>query len=272
MASTIRKFLLSGYAGREAPEVIGGHLAGTITSKPHMAILPMADVGWDWSDGHLMGFAVCLPRDVAEAETGLFQALAHISAKQHPGQRHAESREFSIGLPGGRLWRVVRQPQPTAASLKPERYFGPARKWATVTPIALHRYLRARRNPWRQAEMNQLIAEACVHIGLPRPVAVVPYNGSAIRGSPPAEPSRGEPKWMGWAVTDPLKGRTLTHAIIKFGEPVLGPVVLGTGRFYGLGFCLPIDTKQRQVIWTGWRSRELAGHVLEQRRASKARY
>jgi CRISPR-associated protein Csb2 len=257
VASTIRKFLLSGYEGGEAPEVISGHAEGMITAKPHLAILPLANVGWDWSDGHVMGFALCLPRDAEEGETELFRALAQLSAKQHPHQRHNESRHFSIGLPGGRTWRVVRQPQPVAASLKPERYLGPGRIWATATPIIVDRHLRARRDPWRQAEMMQLIAESCTHIGLPRPAAVLPHNHSAIRGSPAANRARSEPSWMGWTLTDPLRSRTLTHAIVKFAEPVEGPVILGAGRHFGLGVCLPIDRgparspQTTRLRWTG---------------------
>jgi CRISPR-associated protein Csb2 len=31
----------------------------------------------------------------------------------------------------------------------------------------------------------------------------------------------------------------LFHATIEFAEPVAGPVVLGAGRFFGLGLCIP---------------------------------
>jgi len=242
VASSFRRLILSGYGGSQAPEIICGHTAEGITLKPHMAILPMADVGWDWSDGHLMGLAVSLPSDAVEEEAGLFRALESVTAKQQAGKpHHNECRDFSISLPRQRLWRVTRQPQSAAASLKPERYFRASKVWATVTPIVLDRHLRAKGNAWRQAEMAQLISEACALIDLPRPLAVVPSATSAIRGCPPAKRARGEPFWMDWALTEPLKSRTLTHAVVRFSSPVEGPVALGAGRFFGLGLCLPID-------------------------------
>jgi CRISPR-associated protein Csb2 len=31
--------------------------------------------------------------------------------------------------------------------------------------------------------------------------------------------------------------------VIRFPEPVEGPVILGAGRFLGLGLCHPLDAK-----------------------------
>ena len=45
---------------------------------------------------------------------------------------------------------------------------------------------------------------------------------------------------MRWQLPRALDGRFLTHAIIRFSQPVEGPVILGAGRFVGLGLCRPI--------------------------------
>ena len=37
--------------------------------------------------------------------------------------------------------------------------------------------------------------------------------------------------------------RSLVHAVVRFPQPVRGPVVLGAGRFVGLGLCLPLDRR-----------------------------
>jgi CRISPR-associated protein Csb2 len=45
---------------------------------------------------------------------------------------------------------------------------------------------------------------------------------------------------MRWRLPSSLASRFLTHAVIRFSEPVEGPVILGAGRFVGLGLCRPI--------------------------------
>ena len=42
--------------------------SGRATREPHVAIVPLADVGWNYSQGRLMGLALVWPRDVADAE------------------------------------------------------------------------------------------------------------------------------------------------------------------------------------------------------------
>ena len=77
-------------------------------------------------------------------------------------------------------------------------------------------------------------------IGLPKPEMVVPDKHSAIEGSAPAWPSAKSPTWMQWRLPAALSSRQLTHAVIRFTEPVQGPVLLCAGRFVGLGLCRPL--------------------------------
>jgi CRISPR-associated protein Csb2 len=37
------------------------------------------------------------------------------------------------------------------------------------------------------------------------------------------------------------------HAVIQFGAPVEGPLVLGAGRYLGYGLCLPLDRKPNRA-------------------------
>jgi CRISPR-associated protein Csb2 len=41
-----------------------------------------------------------------------------------------------------------------------------------------------------------------------------------------------------------LASRQLTHAVLQFPEPVRGPVLLGVGRFAGLGLCRAHDPEK----------------------------
>ena len=243
-ARALRTAIMSGFRGKPVPEALSGHTVdGQPSTQPHMAIFPLANVGWKWGDGRLMGLAICLPREVSAEDEGLlFQALAEIAIKQDPPEESGSPDcEIGVALPTGDMWRLVRQPEPIGSSLKPSRYLRSARIWATATPIALDRHPKAVGHEAREREIAALIGNSCTRIGLPRPREVVPDRHSAIRGSAPAIASWRLPEWTRWTLPDSLKGRILTHATLEFEEPVAGPVALGAGRYFGLGLCLPID-------------------------------
>lgn len=248
----LRTMLLSGFQGEDAPEVISGHAKdGQPSAQPHMAIFPLAYVGRHFADGHLMGLAICLPRAVADPdEQALFRAIKHLQrARPRQGRGRAAldvEADLVLGLPDGQSWRLVRQPDPQAASLKPERYTATANTWASVTPIVLDRHLRFGRRvnqAQRHAEIVALLRRSCTHIGLPEPRSVVPSRYSTIRASPAARRSPTSPPWMRWNLPGSFAGRQLTHATLTFDQPVQGPVALGAARFFGMGLCLPVELR-----------------------------
>lgn len=241
-ARAIRTAIMSGFNGQPVPEAISGHTNdGRPISLPHMAIFPMANLGWNWSDGRVMGIAVCLPREPARTdELALFQALGEMMRKRGL----AEALEIAVNIPGLGEWRLARQSEPSGSSLQPERYCRQSAVWASALPIALDKHPKAKGNEEIQAEIAGNIADACERIGLPRPALVIPDKHSAIRGAVSAYPSGRSPTWMRWTLPDMLKGRLLTHATVIFKKPIRGPVALGAGRFIGLGLCLPLDPQQ----------------------------
>ena len=180
-----------------------------------------------------MGIALALPRALEDGaapaeEAGLFQALARINIDG------PDRLEIALRLPGGKVWRLQREALPDAKSLRPDRYADTAQVWASVTPIALDRHPKA------EGDVEASITAACERIGLPKPIRVVAGKHAAIRGAPAARPGAGAPDWTSWSLPAPLTGRRLTHAVIEFATPVAGPVLLGAGRFVGLGLCLPV--------------------------------
>ncbi len=255
-AKTLIKTVQAGYGEGRTPAWVSGHAPdGTPLSIPHLAAVPLLDMGWTWSQGRMMGLALVLPRALEAAsrrardpnaartapddeaalleETGLFRALAKQNADNRGGLK------LELRMPGGALWTVTREAAPSPASLKPWRYLKPSRTWASLTPIALDRYPKA------AGDLENIIAEACIRIGLPRPEKIVAGSHSAVTGSVSACRSRRSPAWTGWQLPGALAGRRLTHAVISFAEPVGGPVILGAGRFAGLGLCLRLDGEDR---------------------------
>ena len=55
-------------------------------------------------------------------------------------------------------------------------------------------------------------------------------------------PLVGAPPWTRWKVPESLATRSLIHAAIDFGREIPGPVLLGAGRFTGLGLCRRLES------------------------------
>lgn len=258
VAKTLRDTLLSGYRqiglGDKIPEVLSGHTAdGAPTRAPHLAIVPLSFVGRPYADGHVMGFAfvpptgaklLALPGMEDSTEAKVFhQALRKLTRIDESGRRILEvkspegtphDRAFSIDL------SLTSEPPADKRSLDPALYTRPACIFATVMPIVLDRHLKEK-GAAREEEAAAQIAAACRNIGLPEPKVVIVDKHSAVEGTPSAYPSGNSPRWMNWRLPPSLVSRQLIHAVIHFAEPVDGPVILGAGRFVGLGLCRPIN-------------------------------
>ena len=236
----LRKALMAGYhkagLGDDIPEIVSGHaLDGTPTRHPHLSIAPMAFVGSPYADGRVFGFAVIPPSGDALLRIDGFRAAIEAAAPY----RASEQRRI-LTLQGPPL----REPLHFAPgsehgdgrrSLQTEPYLKESNRWASVTPIVLDRHLKRKDD----AEVRELVARTCEHAGLPcpNPDRIQVGKHSAFRGAPPARPLSGEPPWKRWKLPKSLGSRQLVHAVVDFEQPLCGPVLLGAGRFTGLGLC-----------------------------------
>lgn len=248
VAKTLCDALLCGYKriglADRIPEIVSGHAPdGTPTRAPHIAVIPLAFAGFPYADGHVMGFGLVPPRGSAILGDGDFrEALKKIAPLDPKIERRVLTLKSKEGTPPDRAFCIGLSPtlEPGNRSLVPSLYTARARTFATVTPIALDRHLKEKGEA-RQHEIAVQIAAACRNIGLPEPEAVVADKHSAVEGAPSAYPSGNSPAWMRWRLPHSLASRQITHAVIRFPEPVDGPVLLGAGRFAGLGLCRPLD-------------------------------
>jgi CRISPR-associated protein Csb2 len=248
VARRFREALFSRY-GDEAiavPEVISGHTAdGSPTDRPHMAVLPLADVGQSrYSNGRLMGIGLVFPRELdqelANAERDWMAGVRDASGKTEQwkifDRMMSRITELKLGSLG--VWNLSRTLAPAKKALQPSRWCVAAKRWASATPIVLDRFPKAKTAEDREEEIAAMIASSCVNTGLPAPLRIRLNKHAAVRGAPSAYPSGKAPEWTGWTLPGFLAGRALTHAVIEFADKVEGPVILGAGRFAGLGLCL----------------------------------
>ncbi len=252
VARGIRTALMSGYGQINAaiPVVVSGHdVDGKPTSAPHMAVVPLSFTGFPHADGRVLGFALVAPSNSDLLEDEAFRKVLRKLAPLNDdyGRRVLEVKS-AHGVAANQAFSIKFSPSLEVSaglrSLDPALYTRKARRFATVTPIVLDRYLK-KQGEARIEEISELIVVACVRIGLPRPVAVFPGKHSAVQGAVSAYPSGRGPAWTNWRLPGSLAGRQLTHALIEFAEPVEGPVLLGAGRFLGMGLCRALGGEKR---------------------------
>lgn len=223
----------------EVPELLSGHQPdGAPSQNPHVAVLPLCNVGWAHSTGDVLGFAVVIP-DGADPNQRL-QVLRAIASFSNGGSdSDSDLRRAQLQMSNSMVWHLERAAYPSRVSLRPDRWCGTTTTWASVTPVLLDRFPKQD----ALAEQAEIIAGACRNIGLPEPSEIEFHKHSAINGAVSAYPARGRRERPDWSFPRGSKfaQRPRRHVVLRFAEPVRGPVVLGAGRYHGMGLCLPIS-------------------------------
>ncbi len=257
ISRAVRGALLSGI-GDTPPPLLHGHRSGgspAPAAQPHLAILPLANVGSPYADGVVHGVALVLPRDwSADDRRVLNEALARWRSRS----ASAAQGVLELRLLGGQAIDLEDRGadfDDTGPSTRSRSGAGPilerwfwtrlASRWATVTPIALDRFPGPVAAPDWEERAAATIAASCMHAGLPAPVEVEVVWGPPMRGVPAAGPRGvvrpGAPvRFGGYRAGTSGQVRLCVHARLRFDADVRGPVVLGAGRYAGYGMCLPI--------------------------------
>jgi CRISPR-associated protein Csb2 len=214
------------------PEWITGHKAdGGPSEQDHLAFMPLPYVGSEHADGHLLGLAMAVPRGVpSDEQARCWQGLLFDEVGM---SKPIELRMGKLGL-----WRMeIDDREDREVALRPEVWVTASRRWATVTPISIDRHPKGPRK-WKDVEES--IARACVRTGLPEPVDVALMPASMFIGAPTA---RNFPMLARGLGRDPVQH---THAAITFPVAVVGPILLGAGRYRGYGVCRPCPPPKEQ--------------------------
>jgi CRISPR-associated protein Csb2 len=147
-------------------EFISGKAANRqVTEKSHLAVVPLPDVGHDYADGHLLGIALVSPRNTVLADRQKVREL--LARWELDADTQATNPRLRLLLAGGLEWWVRREDAPALGGLKANVWCKPARRWISVTPVALDRNpgnLRSREHQTREyafEEARRIIAMAC---------------------------------------------------------------------------------------------------------------
>lgn len=226
---------LMGVTPDPPPEVISGHGPdGGPSRRPHVAVIPLAQVGHRHASGELAGFALILPRELSDGDR---QAV--LGALVALVRREGEASILTLRLSRHSEWTLSHVSEPEPWSLRPWRWCRPSREWASVTPVLLDRFPR-KGDPLDQA---RCIEQACVNVGLPAPSSIELSPHSFVRAAPSAAVGRTRDHQPDWSFPrdSSIAHRFRRHVRLEFEREVQGPVLLGAGRYQGMGACLPID-------------------------------
>jgi CRISPR-associated protein Csb2 len=239
------------YADNPPPELLSGHTkSGSPSEQPHLAIVPLPFVGHAHASGELLGVALIFPREADDAQRqSVLRAIGRWEDERRKQQDDylvdAPLLELTLGRAGVIGLERLEGGVESVKTLRGGTWSRSSHAWVTTTPIALDRnpgdlFSRDREAAKIASEAaERSIITACERIGLPTPSYVqvhpsVPLIGTVKARLYPAFPA------------DPKKNqRVKVHARIEFPVRVTGPILLGAGRYYGLGLCLPQPTEAR---------------------------
>jgi len=198
---------------------IHGHPPSKSADDPlHIAIAPLAFVGSKWADGNVLGIAFLLPQKYLHKRSELAATLWQLTNDPRANKLKFGPWEAQLLPPAG-----------NQKSLSPYRWTRKSRRWATITPVIWERH------PRRLQDVASIVELMLKNANLPRAVSyrAVPY--SPLKGVPASKDFLLSPRWKG----------LITHMVLKFEKPIPGPVLLGRGKYFGLGFFAPLPEESK---------------------------
>lgn len=211
VACALKSAVLSVWS--DAPDWVHGHSELQRPFQPG-CFVGLPNVFSPHPDSAILGVGVAAPPRASVNEiAGLQRALNQISHLTVAGGRRLEFRRTADrrATLHEHRWRA----SPNGAKV-----------WATVFPAVSDRH----------GEITAgSVGRWCDHAGLPQPAETIISRVPILPGAVDMHPSevvvpRHQPS-----------RKPYRHIQVRFDEPVLGPVVLGSSRTFGLGLCKPLE-------------------------------
>jgi CRISPR-associated protein Csb2 len=209
------------------PVALHGHDA---PGRPHVAFLALPDVGHSHADSRLLGMAVAIPELPDVERRAIVRGV--LSATRVDDDEGHGGRAFHLEVP--RLGEVVLTYRPGLVrpwALDPRRWRQGSDQWVSATPVVLDRYPR-------HGDIEAEIVRSCLAAGLPEPDDLVVSTSPLVTGGVRLRP-RDLPKHA--------QSRIYRHVSLHFPRRVAGPVLLGAGRYLGIGLLAPVLAAQPGV-------------------------
>ena len=211
------------------PDALHGH-GEPARGRPHVAFLALPDVGHPHADGHLLGMSVAIPDLPHDQLRSIVRAVL-----DGPRLRRSDDgdgrRALELRVPRLGSFELEYQPglvRPWGA--RPERWRQGSQRWVSVTPVVLDRFPRRNR-------VEAEIARSCRVVGLPEPSEVTVSPSPLVEGGIRLRPGD---------LPEHLRGRLFRHVELVFPHRVAGPLLLGAGRYLGIGLLAPVANPEER--------------------------
>lgn len=239
LARALRGALLEQHGGAGLSATLSGHADSAPAEQAHVAFVPLPFVGHEQADGAIMGCALVLPLELPAGDRELLMRLVAKWEKERSDARG------NLTLAGGSLPPVtIRRVDVSAKrSLSPGLWCRASTRFVTATPIALDKNpgnLRSNQDGTaRRAalEAQRSIGEACLRMVGVRPASVEVSLAPLLPGAQHVR------HFLPWPGRPGRTQRVRVHADIRFEDRVCGPLLIGAGRYFGLGLCLPVNDR-----------------------------
>lgn len=245
VAGISRQFRRALMAAADQPvaQILSGHEAdGGPSAQAHLAVVPLPFVGAKFADGAVLGLALVLPTTATPKDRdAVLRAVGKLERENVDGQTDPPVIPLRLGEAGVLELQRVDWGEPRNATLRASVWSHRARRWATASPVALDRNpgdlhdARPERRALAFREATASVVDAVQRIGLPSPLEVDVVRSCVLPGT--AKPV----KFPRFPADSTRTQRVLVHVRLAFAEPVRGPIVIGAGRFHGLGLFRPVE-------------------------------
>jgi len=216
----LRRAVMSATAN-PLPDALHGHGAD---GRPHVAFLALPNADNPQADGHLLGMAVAIP-DLPEAERRAIVRGVLVGMRSSVADPGSDTRTLRLNVP--KIGEVDLTYEPGLIrpwGIRPERWRQGSDHWVSVTPVILDRYPH-------NGDVEQEIARSCVQVGLPRPRDIVVSTAPLVAGGIRMRPGD---------LPEQARGKLFRHVELRFDRKVAGPILLGAGRYLGVGLLAPL--------------------------------
>lgn len=209
------------------PGTLSGHAEnGDPLDIPHLAFvaLPFVHSVQRHADGAIKGLGILVPREAdREASTLLARGLLQLE-------------QAGLRIPGIGSWhlREVPMDDPPLATLDSRTWTAAARIWTTATPMVFGHFPKAKNGGEPGVVLESL---RLAGIDSSAVVEIAVGRHSPLYGALPS--------WCFKTHRDRAEGkeprRWIRHVTIHFDRPIVGPLVLGSLRYFGLGLMRPLE-------------------------------
>lgn len=214
-----------------------GRNADARDKNSRIRLVPIPSIGHEHVDEMIRRLAVYVPQSCPLAPDDVAWAFSQVASHDDDGVIVEELQRVDDD-------RMVR------------RFERSGRRWSSVTPLALPAARRRRIDPDRRANdlkgggeraREEARAVAAVHHALRHAGVRVRAADVRVRREPfDRHGARAED----FAPGTRFSKDALWHATVTFAEPVVGPLLLGDGRFLGLGLMRPDDPMRGLLAFT----------------------